>query len=229
MEITVRSLIRGAQESQGIAVIIDVFRCFTTEAVAFDRGAEKIILVSEIEEARELRERGLGQILMGEVGGKRPEGFDYGNSPSELMYANLSGKTIIQSTRAGTVGVTNVSEADVIYGGSLAVVGATARAIAFHKPEKVSLVAMGLEGKVKADEDEQCALYLRNLLQGRRPDKDSVRALILAGEESQKYDDPSLPQWPPEDRMMALDIDSHNFALRIAREDDLFVARPEYV
>ncbi len=229
MEITVRSLIRGAQESQGIAVIIDVFRCFTTEAVAFDRGAEKIILVSEIEEALELKERGLGQIVIGEVGGKRPEGFDYGNSPSELMYANLSGKTIIQSTRAGTVGVTNVSEADVIYGGSLAVAGATARAIAFHKPEKVSLVAMGLEGKVKADEDEQCALYLRNLLQGRRPDKDSVRALILAGEESQKYDDPSLPQWPPEDRMMALDIDSHNFALRIAREDDLFVSRPEYV
>ena len=229
MEITVRSLIRGAQESQGIAVIIDVFRCFTTEAVAFDRGAEKIILVSEIEEARELRERGLGQILMGEVGGKRPEGFDYGNSPFDLMHANLRGKTIIQSTRAGTVGVTNVSGADVIYGGSLAVAGATARAIVSHKPEKVSLVAMGLEGKVKADEDEQCALYLRNLLQGRRPDKDSVRALILAGEESQKYDDPSLPQWPPEDRMMALDIDSHNFALRIAREDDLFVARPEYV
>ena len=41
MEITVRSLIRGAQESHGIVVIIDVFRCFTTEAVAFDRGAEK--------------------------------------------------------------------------------------------------------------------------------------------------------------------------------------------
>ena len=229
MEITVRSLIRGAQESQGIAVIIDVFRCFTTEAVAFDRGAEKIILVSEIEEARELRERGLGQILMGEVGGKRPEGFDYGNSPFDLLNANLRGKTIIQSTRAGTVGVTNVSGADVIYGGSLAVAGATARAIASHKPEKVSLVAMGLEGKVKADEDEQCALYLRNLLQGRKPDNDSVRALILAGEESQKYVDPSLPQWPPEDRMMALDIDSPDFALRIAREDDLFVSRPEYV
>ena len=176
-----------------------------------------------------MRERGLGQILMGEVGGKRPEGFDYGNSPFDLLNANLRGKTIIQSTRAGTVGVTNVSGADVIYGGSLAVAGATARAIASHKPEKVSLVAMGLEGKVKADEDEQCALYLRNLLQGRRPDKDSVRALILAGEESQKYDDPSLPQWPPEDRMMALDIDSPDFALRIAREDDLFVSRPEYV
>ena len=229
MEITVRSLIRGAQESQGIAVIIDVFRCFTTEAVAFDRGAEKIILVSEIEEARELREMGLGQILMGEVGGKRPEGFDYGNSPFDLLNANLRGKTIIQSTRAGTVGVTNVSGADVIYGGSLAVAGATARAIASHKPEKVSLVAMGLEGKVKADEDEQCALYLRNLLQGRKPDKDSVKALIVAGEESQKYDDPSLTQWPLEDRVMALDIDSHNFALRITKEDDFFVARPEYV
>ena len=48
MDITVSSLIEGARRATGITVIIDVFRCFTTEAVAFEMGAEKIILVAEI-------------------------------------------------------------------------------------------------------------------------------------------------------------------------------------
>lgn len=229
MIVTVDSLIEGAQKAQGVAVVIDVFRCFTTEAIAFNQGAEKIILVAEIEEARQLKYRGIGHVLMGEVGGKRPEGFDYGNSPKDLLSADFEGKTIIQSTRAGTVGVTNVSQTDVIYGGSLAVASATVKAVVSHCPTRVSLVAMGQEGKERSDEDEQCALYMKNLIQGRVPDKDSVRSLILAGSESQKYDDPDLPQWPPEDRSMALDIDSHDFALRIKREDGFYVSRPEYL
>ena len=193
MDITVSSLIEGARSASGITVIIDVFRCFTTEAVAFEKGAKKIILVAEIEEAFDLKADGVGDILMGEVGGKKPEGFDYGNSPFELLGADLKGKTIIQSTRAGTVGVTNASGADLIYGGSLAVASATVRALKAHNPSKVTLVAMGSEGIIRADEDEQCALYLRNLLQGRVPDIEAVKSLIMAGEESQKYDDPLPP------------------------------------
>jgi len=208
-------------------VIIDVFRCFTTEAVAFEKGAKKIILVAEIEEAFDLKADGVGDILMGEVGGKKPEGFDYGNSPFELLGADLKGKTIIQSTRAGTVGVTNASGADLIYGGSLAVASATVRALKAHNPSKITLVAMGSEGIIRADEDEQCALYLRNLLQGRVPDIEAVKSLIMAGEESQKYDDPETPQWPMEDREMALNIDSHDFALRISMEDGFFISQPE--
>ena len=227
MDITVSSLIEGARSASGITVIIDVFRCFTTEAVAFEKGAKKIILVAEIEEAFDLKADGVGDILMGEVGGKKPEGFDYGNSPFELLGADLKGKTIIQSTRAGTVGVTNASGADLIYGGSLAVASATVRALKAHNPSKVTLVAMGSEGIIRADEDEQCALYLRNLLQGRVPDIEAVKSLIMAGEESQKYDDPETPQWPTEDREMALNIDSHDFALRISIEDGFFISQPE--
>ena len=229
MDITVSSLIEGARRATGITVIIDVFRCFTTEAVAFEMGAEKIILVAEIEEAFELKSNGVGDVLMGEVGGKRPDGFDYGNSPFELIGEDLKGKTIIQSTRAGTVGVTNASEADLIYGGSLAVASATVRALMAHEPSKITLVAMGSEGVERADEDEQCALYLRNLIQGRRPDSEAVRSLIMVGQESQKYGDPQTPQWPSEDREMALNIDLHDFALRISKEGDFFVSRPEQI
>ena len=154
MEIRIESLIAGAREAEGVVVVVDVFRCFTTEAVAFANGAKEIILVAEIDEALELKRKGMGDVLMGEVGGKRPEGFDFGNSPFELKDVDLTDKTIIQSTRAGTVGVTAASKADVIYGGSFAVASATATNILSAQPEIVTIVAMGLEGKIRADEDE---------------------------------------------------------------------------
>ena len=227
MQIEIGSLLRGAQEARGTAIIIDVFRAFTTAAIAFSKGVDKIVLVAEVEEALELRSRGVGQLCMGEVGGVRPEGFDFGNSPFELSQAEVSGKVLIQSTRAGTVGVTAARDADRIYVGSFVNAQATVDAVLRLQTELVSIVAMGVEGRTQSDEDEQCALYLRNLLRGRKPDQDAVRKLVLAGEESQKYGNPELPQYHPKDREMALEIDSASFAIEVKREDGLLVARPD--
>ena len=225
MEIRIDSLYRGAREARGTVVIIDVFRAFTTDAVAFSKGAEKIVLVAEVEEALKLREQGVGEICMGEVDGIRPEGFDLGNSPYEMLDADVTGKTLIQSTRAGTVGMSAAVNASQIYAGSLVIAEATVKAILRDDPELVTIVAMGLEARVHADEDEQCALYMRNLLQGRKPDHDAVRALVLAGAEAQKYSDPEQPQFHPEDRDMALQIDSVDFTIKVGRENGLLVAR----
>ena len=227
MDIRIESLVTGARRAEGTVVIIDVFRAFTTAAVAFTGEAEKIVLVAEIEEALELRRRGRGDLCMGEVGGVRPEGFDMGNSPFELSQADVRGKTLIQSTRAGTVGVSAVVNAERIYACSLVIAKATALAVSSHLPELVTVVAMGAEGKVRTDEDEQCALYLRNLLEGRTPHHDAVRALVLASKWSKNFDDPELPHCHPMDREIALQIDSMPFSIRVRREDGLLVARPE--
>ena len=227
MEIRIGSLLRGAQEAVGTTIIIDVFRAFTTAAVAFARGAEKIILVAEVEEALALRRQGAGQLCMGEVAGVKPDAFDYGNSPYELESVDLTGKTIIQSTRAGTVGATAASAAEKLYLGSFVTAAATVQAIRRQQPDLVSLVAMGYASRQRADEDEQCALYLRNCLQGRQPDRHAVRQLVLVGHEAQKYDDPAQPQFHPQDKDLALDIDRYAFALHVARDDGLLVARPQ--
>ncbi len=55
MEIHLKSLLQGARESTGTVVIIDVYRAFTTAAVAFQRGAEKIIFVARIQDGLALR------------------------------------------------------------------------------------------------------------------------------------------------------------------------------
>ena len=193
--------------------------------MAFSRGASKIVLVAEVDEALALRDKGVGEICMGEVDGMRPLGFDFGNSPHELSTADVAGKTLIQSTRAGTVGVSAADNADSIYAGSLVLAEATVKAIRRDAADLVTIVAMGAEGRERADEDEQCALYLRNLFLGRTPDHAAVRSLVLAGQEAQKYGDPERPHFAPQDRDMALRIDSAPFAIKVTREDGLLVAR----
>ena len=225
MEVRLASLLEGAQQAEGTVVIIDVYRAFTTAAVAFMKGAEKIILVAEVGEAIALRESGKGDLCVGEVEGMRPEGFDFNNSPFEMCRTDLTGKTIIQSTRAGTVGVCAAAKADRIYGGSLVVAQATADAIAREQPELVTLVAMGWAGAVRTDEDEQCGLYLRNLIEGRAANPEFVRGVVMAGKESQKFGDPETPHFHPRDRDIALRIDAAPFAIEIAEEDGLPVAR----
>ena len=194
MEIKLGSLVRDAQEALGIVIVIDVYRAFTTAAIAFENGAKDITLVAEVEEALELRQRGIGDVLMGEVDGTRPEGFDYGNSPFEIAEVDFTGKSIVQSTRAGTVGVAASEKADTIYLGSFAVAQSTVDTILKDTPEVVSIIAMGDQGVVRADEDEHCGLYLRNLLEGRKPDQEAVRSLILKGGATQKFFQARQPQ-----------------------------------
>ena len=230
MEIMLGSLDRDAREATGTVVIIDVFRAFTTGAIAFDRGAKEIVLVAEVEEALDLRRRGIGDLLMGEVDGKRPDGFDFGNSPFEISQVDLTGKTLVQSTRAGTVGVAAAAtQADTIYPSSFVVAEATAKAILREDPPLVCIIAMGDRARFRSDEDEQCGLYLRNLLEGRKPEDDAVRNLVMSGGQTQKFFDDSQPQYHPQDVELALQFNRFPFAMKISREDGLLVARKEAV
>ena len=231
MEIRIGSLSRDASAATGAALVIDVFRAFTTAAIAFDRGAERITLVAEVEEALAIRKNNpaIADILMGEVDGRRPEGFDYGNSPYEASSVDFNGKSVVQSTRAGTVGTAAAGAAgcDPIYVTSFVVAGATVKAVLAEDPppERVTILAMGDQGVNRADEDEHCAMYLRNWLEGRNPDPEALRKLIMAGGATQKFFDDAQPQFHPRDVGLALEVDRYAFAMRVTREDGLLVAR----
>jgi 2-phosphosulfolactate phosphatase len=122
--------------------------------VAIDRGAEQIILVAEVGEALELRRQGRGHLCMVEVDSIKPAGFDFGNSPYEVSQAALTGSTIIQSTRAGTVGAAAAVQADTLYLGAFVIAAATVRAILQIPPSYVTIVAMGWAAHQRSDEDE---------------------------------------------------------------------------
>jgi 2-phosphosulfolactate phosphatase len=67
MEISIYSLLEGATRATGSAAVIDVFRAFTSAAVAPANGVYKIVMVRTVEEALALRYAGIGQICMGEI------------------------------------------------------------------------------------------------------------------------------------------------------------------
>ncbi len=227
MAIVIESLRAGAENAAGRVAIIDVFRAFTTAAVALANGAARIVMVSTVEEALDLRQRGLAQLCMGEVGGRAPAGFDFGNSPFAISSLDFTGKTIAQRTGAGTQGVAAATNAESLYAASLVTASATARALLAGSPDRVTLVAMGNNAVERTDEDELCALHLRNLLQGRPGNPGAVRDVILAGGEIGHFHDPSRPHLHPKDLEIALDIDRYDFAIRIGSEDGRRVARME--
>jgi 2-phosphosulfolactate phosphatase len=224
MQIVIRSLLDGAKEATGTVAIIDVFRAFTTAAVALANGASHIIMVGSVEEAFALRDAGHVQVCMGEVRGYAPPGFDFGNSPFAISEIDFRGKVIAQRTSAGTQGIVAAMGASYLYAASLVTAKVTARLLLSHDTEQVSLVAMGNIGITRTDEDELCALHLRNLLEGRPGAPEAVRQVILAGGEIRRFSDPADPHHP-RDLDIALDIDRYNFAIRVVGEGHRVVAR----
>src|SRR5437660_9398791 len=91
-EIHLDRLLEGATRATGSVAIIDVFRAFTTAAVALAKGASRIVMVRTVEEALALRDAGIGEVCMGEVRGRTPDGFDFGNSPFEISTVDFHGK-----------------------------------------------------------------------------------------------------------------------------------------
>jgi 2-phosphosulfolactate phosphatase len=87
-------------EPAGTPVIVDVVRASSTIVAALWVGAKEVIPVEEADEALALGKK-MGAVLVGERNGTRLEGFDYNNSPSEMLAADIKGKTIVMTTSNG--------------------------------------------------------------------------------------------------------------------------------
>ena len=169
----------------------------------------------------------VGHVCVGETRGRKPPEFDFGNSPAEIMAVDFSGKTLIQRTSAGTQGIVAAAAAERLYAASLVTAAATARAMRAGAGARITLVAMGENATDRTDEDEICALYLRQLLAGHPGDGEAVRRMIAAGSAVTRFKDPARVDSPMEDLVIALDIDRYDFAIRVRLEDGRPVGRRE--
>jgi 2-phosphosulfolactate phosphatase len=157
MKIEILEFVEGARLARGFTVIIDVFRAFSVACYAFDGKASALIATAGIEEAFRLRNIYPGSVLVGERSERKVEGFDFGNSPTEIISNDIRGKTVIHTTTAGTAGLVNAVNADMITTGSFVNAGAVIKYIKEINPGHVSLVAMGYRANESAAEDLLCA------------------------------------------------------------------------
>ena len=222
MKVTISQPPSGAAQARGLAVIIDVFRAFSLAPYLFHRGAARIIAVADVQRAFQLRDEYPDSLLVGERHALKIPGFDFGNSPTEFLTADLSGRTIIHTTHAGTRALVSAAQADEVVTGSFVNTAAIAGYIQAAVPETVSLVCSGFEGVRETLEDTLCAEYLRELLNGRQPDFDAIRERIVGSECSRRFLHPIERTCPERDVELCLDLDRFDFVIwRTQRRDDL--------
>lgn len=217
MNVRVTRFLDGARGATGHAVIVDVFRAFTTAAFCVAAGAREIVLVADHEQALAMKREDPSIFLTGEIGGRPIAGFDVGNSPSAIERLDLSGRRVVQRTSSGTQGVVAASAASEVVLGSFVVAQATVGYLR-DRTDDVTIVAMGAAATEIAEEDERCAAYLASALRG-APEQGHGVVLRTPPE--------GWPDWfPRRDAELALEIDRFDFALPVAREGALLVARP---
>ena len=221
MEINILHLVDGAKAARGLTVIIDVFRAFTVETYLMRNHAAKIIPVSGIDFAFGYKEKHPDAILCGERKGIMVDGFDYGNSPSQIENVDFTGKTVIHTTSAGTQGIANAVHADEIIAGSLVAAKAIAAYIKQKDPEVVSLVCMGLAGDRRTDEDDLCGEYIKSLLEGNPLSDLYERVQNLKNTDGAKFfDEAQQSVFPKRDFILSTNVNSCNFVLRLKKDPE---------
>jgi 2-phosphosulfolactate phosphatase len=230
MNIDILHLIEGARRARGLAVIIDVFRAFSTACYAVRNGAVGIIPVGDVELAYKLKKENSDHVLMGERKGQKLPGFDYGNSPTEIQTVDFSGKIVIQTTSAGTQGFANAKNADELISGSFVNAEAIATYIRKKSPDGVSLVCMGTWAVERSEEDTLCAEYIADRLHRKEMDPQEICTRLKNSETARKFFDPAVTWAPETDFDLCLNIGVCNFVLKAEKmTGGLLFLKPTYV
>jgi 2-phosphosulfolactate phosphatase len=145
---------RSAARTGATVVVVDAFRASTTIAVLVSKGAS-VFPVASIEEAASAGT----DFRVGERGSAKVAGFDFGNSPTEVLASEIPpGSTVALSTTNGTRIVEAASGARAIFAGAFV----NAESLAHHLCEaardhpEVAVIGCGWEGH-RASEDEAAA------------------------------------------------------------------------
>jgi 2-phosphosulfolactate phosphatase len=220
MKIKNFKFLEGAAKAEGLTVIIDVFRAYTTAAYLFANQAEKIFIVSKVETARKLKKELNNPVLIGERKGIKIEDFDFNNSPYFISQHNFMGKEIILSTSAGTKGIIAAENAAEVITGSFVNISAAAEYIKSKKPEIVSLVAMGNNGVTEADEDNLYVDQLANLLKGKKTlAQAEIKARLRSPAGDRFFADETQSEMPKQDFEYCLKLNKFNFVIRAEQID----------
>ncbi|MFF8375375.1 2-phosphosulfolactate phosphatase [Streptomyces sp. NPDC015661] len=209
-------------ETPSVAVVVDVMRAYTVAAWAFAQGAEKIVLAESLDDALALKARHPDWAALKD--GPPAPGFDMVNSPGMLRSVDLTGRTVVQKTTAGTVGALAVKDAELVLCAGFVVAEATARLLRTRASDHVTFVVTGEDGR--ADEDLACAQYIAGRVSEagtdaapflRRAAESRAAAELAQGVRRGVHAD---------DVALCLELDRFPFAMVATSEDSLMVLRP---
>ena len=196
-EINIIPYIQRAQDARGTAVVIDTYRGSSLINALFGLGAQEIHPIWHVDEAREIKQSLMRQhnnvLLIGEMDGITPKDFDFGNGLDALVTnpnnaSRINGAQIVYVSTNAVKGILEASrsKANEILVGSPLNRGALLHYLADKK--EVTLLPVGERdcGEQRyAEEDMLYANYVKDILEGKKPNYEEVRCAILRGKSAQ--------------------------------------------
>ena len=201
----------GCESAKGICAVFDVLRASSVECHLHLVGAKKVFPQESIEVTLNMKSQNKDVILLGERDGEKISGFDFGNSPSEIIEnaEKIKNKICYHNTTAGTQAFNkclqnkNVKEVLISSPNNL---NATIKYLKnYLGKEKICLVAAGDLGYCL--EDFLICEYTKSLLIGEKP-KLSLEDIIKKVKETTgaKFFQ-NIPCYPPVDFDICFKLD----------------------
>ena len=169
---------RAAARTGAVVVVVDAFRASTTISVLISKGA-RVVPVASVEEAASAAT----DFRIGERGSAKVAGFDFGNSPTEILGSEITpGSTVALSTTNGTRIVEAADGAGAILTGAFVNAGILAEELAggAYDDAEVVVVGCGWEGR-RASEDEAAAGAILHRLRSRGAELDGRAGRVVEG------------------------------------------------
>jgi 2-phosphosulfolactate phosphatase len=147
--------------SRGYAVVcVDVIRATTTACTAVSSG-RRCFPVTSVEAAFKIKNRIANSLLVGELGGIVPQGFDLNNSPAKLAERSDRVPVVLLSS-SGTQLMCLSRDCDAAYIGCLRNYQALAKCLG-GEHERVAIIGAGT-GEDFREEDQLCCAWITEIL-----------------------------------------------------------------
>ena len=130
---------RGIREHH-TTVAVDILRATTAVCAAFQAGVMEVVPLDSLEALDHYRAQ--GYLSAAERGGKKVKDAECGNSPTEYLTMNLTGKRMAYSTTNGTVCILHGSDADRTLVGAFANIS-TLTQFLLDKPQDLVIICSG--------------------------------------------------------------------------------------
>src|SRR5438128_5772348 len=148
----------------GYAIVaVDVIRATTTSVTGVALG-RRCFPSPTLEAAVPLAAKLTNPLLVGELGGSMPYGFDMNNSPADLAIRTDIHRPLLLLSTSGTKVICGAAESQSMYIACLRNYSATAVYLAAHHPT-VALIGAGSRGDFR-EEDQLCCAWIAEKLLG---------------------------------------------------------------
>ncbi|MFH1850330.1 MAG: 2-phosphosulfolactate phosphatase [archaeon] len=212
--ITIDRFVRGARNARGTVAIIDVLRANSVMLTLFGMQTQEIVAVPTVDDAFAARLMYPSYALVGEQGGEKVNGFDYGNSPTEILDGFPGDRNVIMLTSSGTRGINAARSADEIVIGTF--LNYRACVDYLSGKEKVTLVAMGTGGSEYAVEDEKFAEAMQLGILGKHvPFGGLLQAIMNDDSVRSRFMNQNDKRFPMEDLKYCLQLDVYDTVPRV--------------